>query len=78
METNLESIGVSVVSGWKKRRERGWTKTFNHLMFSAVGHEGLDIYSINGKSLSIWMEVNAMTLFGVETPPLIVNDIAFL
>ncbi len=29
-----------------QRTERGWTKISDNLIFSAVGHEGLDIYEI--------------------------------
>ena len=63
METNSDIFKVNKITNWKERTQRGWTKSYQNLLFSAVGHDGLDIYEIVGSILNLVQEVNSSFLF---------------
>jgi hypothetical protein len=79
METNNQKLRVTVVNTWKSRVERGWSKAYNDLLYSAVGQAGIDLYLINDKDVSFVETLTLARLYGgheISQPdkPLYIED----
>ena len=47
LENNRFDVPVYSPKTFFARKERGWTKIVDRFIFTAVGHDGLDIYKVD-------------------------------
>ena len=67
MESDADSISVTLVKDWIVRVERGWSKSVGKLLFSAVGKDGIDVYYCADTLLMYIGNINSFTIYGNET-----------
>lgn len=67
MESNADSISVSLIQDWIVRVERGWSKSVGKLLFSAVGKDGIDVYYCTDSLVMYIANINSSTIYGDDS-----------